>query len=45
MLKRTPQQDKWYKEKVYIKCRRQGHFVKDYKLGQKTDTVKGTSKS
>ena len=44
MFKQTPQQDKWYKEGVYIKYRRQGYFTKNYRQGQRTNTVKSTSK-
>ena len=44
MFKQTPQQDKWYKEEVYIKCGRQGYFTKDCRQGQRTNTAKNTSK-
>ena len=33
IFKRTPQQDKWYKERAYIKCGRQGHFIKNCRQG------------
>ena len=39
----TPQQDKWYKEGACIKYKKQGHYTKDYKQGQGTNTAKGTS--
>ena len=26
-----------------MKCKKQGYFAKDYRQGQRTDTVKGTS--
>ena len=44
MFKWTPQQDKWYKERAYIKYKRQGYFAKDYRQGQRINTVKSTSK-
>ena len=44
MFKQTPQQDKQYKEGTCIKCKRQGYFAKNYKQGQRTNIVKGTSK-
>ena len=31
MFKQTPQQDKWYKERAYIKYKRQEYYTKDYK--------------
>ena len=43
MFKRTPQQDKWFKEGVYIKYKKQGHYIRDYRQSQRTNTVKGTS--
>ena len=44
MFKWTPQQDKWFKEGVYIKCRKQRHFTRDYRQGQRINIVKGASK-
>ena len=32
-FKRIPQQDKWYKERAYIKYKKQRHFIKDYRRG------------
>ena len=43
MFKQTLQQNKWYKEEVYIKCKKQGHYAKDCIQGQGTNAVKGTS--
>ena len=43
MFKWTPQQNKWFKEGVYIKYKKQGHYIRDYRQGQRTNTVKGTS--
>ena len=31
MFKQTPQQDKWFKEKAYIKYKKQGYYARDYK--------------
>ena len=44
MFKQTPQQNKWYKERAYIKCKKQRYFTKDCKQGQRTNTVKSTNK-
>ena len=41
MFKRTPQQDKWFKKGAYIKCKKQGHYARNYKQGQRTNVVKG----
>jgi hypothetical protein len=30
MFKQTPQQEQWFKDGVYIKCGKKGHFVKEY---------------
>ena len=30
-------------EGVYIKCKKQGYYARDYKQNQRTDTVKGTN--
>ena len=43
MFKQTPQQDKQYKEEAYIKYKKQGYFIKDYRQGQRTNTVKNIS--
>ena len=43
MFKRTPQQDKQFKEGAYIKYKKQGHYTRDYKQGQRTNIIKGTS--
>ena len=43
MFKQTPQQNKWYKEKAYIKYKKQRHYTKDCKQSQGTNTVKSTS--
>ena len=43
MFERTLQQDKWFKEGAYIKCKKQGYYARDYRQGQRTNTVKGTS--
>ena len=43
MFKWTPQQDRWFKEGAYIKCKKQGYFTRDYRQGQRTNAVKGTS--
>ena len=44
MFKRTPQQNKQYKEGACIKYKRQNYFTKNYRQGQRTNAVKGTSK-
>jgi len=33
MFRRTPQQEKWFKDKACINYGKQGHFAKDYKGG------------
>ena len=43
MFERTPQQDKWFKERAYIKYKKQGYYTKNYRQGQRTNTVKGTN--
>ena len=43
MFKQTSQQDKQFKEGAYIKYKKQGHYARDYKQGQRTNTVKSTS--
>ena len=43
MFKRTPQQQQWFKNSIYIKCGRKGHFIKNYKGGQQNYIVKGTN--
>ena len=43
MFKQTPQQQQWFKNGVYIKYGRKGHFAKDCKGGQQNHTVKGTN--
>ena len=43
MFKRTPQQNKWFKEGVYIKYKKQGYYTRDYRQDQRTNIVKGTS--
>ena len=43
MFKRTLYQDKWFKEGAYIKYKKQGYYTRDYKQGQRINTVKGTS--
>ena len=43
MFKRTPQQDKQFKEGVYIKYKKQRYYTKDYRQGQRINIVKGTS--
>ena len=43
MFKRTPQQQQWFKNSIYIKCGRKGHFTKDCKGGQQNYIVKGTN--
>ena len=44
MFKWTPQQNKWYKERAYIKYGKQGYFIREYRQGQRINIVKGTSK-
>ena len=43
MFKWTPQQDKWFKEGVYIKYKKQRYYTRDYRQGQRTNIVKSTS--
>ena len=43
MFERTLQQQQWFKNGIYIKCGRKGHFTKDCKRGQQNYTVKGTN--
>ena len=43
MFKQTLQQNKQFKEGTYIKYKKQGYYARDYKKGQRTNTVKGTS--
>ena len=43
MFKQTPQQNRWFKEGAYIKYKKQGYFTRDYRQGQRINTVKGTS--
>ena len=43
MFKRTPQQDKQFKEGACIKYKKQRHYTRDYRQGQRTNTVKGTN--
>ena len=43
MFKQTPQQQQQFKNSVYIKYGRKGHFIKDYKGGQQNYIVKGTN--
>ena len=43
MFKRILQQDKQFKERAYIKYKKQKYFTKDYKQGQRIDVVKGIS--
>ena len=41
MFKQTLQQDKQFKERAYIKYKKQGHYTRDYRQGQRTNAVKG----
>ena len=43
MFKWTLQWDKWFKEKAYIKYKKQKYYTKDYRQSQRTNIVKGTS--
>ena len=43
MFKRTLQQQQWFKDGVYIKYNRKGHFAKNYRGGQQNYIVKGTN--
>ena len=43
MFKQTLQQDKQFKEKAYIKYKKQGYYTRDYRQGQRINTVKGTN--
>ena len=43
MFKRTLQQDKWFKERAYIKYKKQGYYARDYRQSQRINAVKGTS--
>ena len=43
MFKQTLQQNKWFKEGAYIKYKKQRHYTRDCRQGQRTNTVKGTS--
>ena len=42
-FKQTLQQNKQFKEGVYIKYKKQGYYTKNYRQGQRTNTVKGIS--
>ena len=33
MFEWTPQQNKWFKEGVYIKYKKQGYYTRDYRQG------------
>ena len=41
MFKQTLQQQQWFKNGIYIKCGRKGHFTKNCKGGQQNYAVKG----
>ena len=43
MFKQTLQQQQQFKDSVYIKCGRKGHFTKDCKGGQQNYIIKGTN--
>ena len=43
MFKQTPQQQQWFKDSIYIKYSRKGHFIKDCKGGQQNHIVNGTN--
>ena len=43
MFERTLQQNKQFKERACIKCKKQGYYARDYRQGQRTNAVKGTS--
>ena len=42
-FKQTLQQQQQFKDGIYIKYNRKGHFTKDCKGGQQNYTVKGTN--
>ena len=43
MFKQTLQQNKQFKERAYIKYKKQGYYTRDYRQNQRTNTVKGIS--
>ena len=43
MFKQTLQQNKQFKERVYIKCKKQKYYIRNYRQGQRINIVKGTS--
>ena len=43
MFKQTLQQQQQFKNSIYIKCGRKGHFTKNCKGGQQNYVVKGTN--
>ena len=43
MFKRTLQQDKQIKKGACIKYKKQRYYTRDYRQGQRTNIVKGTS--
>ena len=43
MFKWTLQQNRQFKKGVYIKCKKQRYYTKDYRQGQRINTVKGTN--
>ena len=43
MFEQTLQQQQWFKNGIYIKCGRKGHFTKDCKRGQQNHAAKGTN--
>ena len=42
-FKRSPQQEKWFKDGACMNYEKRGHYARDCRDGQSTNTVKGTT--
>jgi hypothetical protein len=43
-FRRTPQQEKWFKDGACMNCGKQGHYARDCRGGQNNHAVKGTGR-